>query len=203
MGWYENLKLDDVYPQATSMATHLYSELELRKLKGQALKDVWHAMIGKEAGIKNTTGLKNSEEILQAILLGQANKEYLNQFLTRQPHKQKEPPVKQEEDPEPMRHKQPKESKESKESKQPKVKPNPILVPQGSLIVKSMAVESMEPIEKNSEVHRICLKKIHIGDKSYFVDKATQTVYSIDNNRPGSILGRWNQETNSISIYDV
>lgn len=168
------------------MATHLYTELELRKLKGQALKDVWHSMIGKEPGLKNTTGLKNSEEILQAILLGQVNKGYLEQFSTRQPHKQKEPSLMEEEF-------------EDMPPKKPKAKSNPIVVQQQPTLVKTMAVESMDRVETNVEVHRICLKKIHLGDTSYFVDKATQAVYSIENNRPGSVVGKWNKDTQSIS----
>ena len=171
------------------MATHLYTELELRKLKGQALKDVWHAMIGKEPGLKNTTGLKNSEEILQAILLGQVNKDYLSQFTGRQPHKHIQRTVEE-------------ETSVEMPPKKPKVKANPIVVSQ-VLPVKTMAVESMDLIEKHIEVHRIALKKLHIGDTSYFVDKATQTVYSIDNNRPGTILGKWNPETKSICAYAV
>ena len=167
------------------MATHLYTELELRKLKGQALKDVWHAMIGKEPGIKNTTGLKNSEEILQAILLAQANKDYLTQFCGRQPHKQKEDSGVQEE--------------EFMPPKKPKVKANPVVLPHQPVLVKTMAVESMDRVESNVEVQRICLKRIHVGGESYFVDKATQMVYSIENNRPGSVLGKWNKETHSIS----
>lgn len=172
------------------MATYLYTELELRKLKGQALKDVWHAMIGKEAGLKNTTGLKNSEEILQAILLGQVNTDYLSHFTGRQPHKQVERTVEE-------------EAPVEMPPKKPKVKANPILVPHQRLPVKMMAVESMERVDTNIEVHRISLKKLHIGEHSYFVDKATQTVYSIDNNRPGAILGKWNPETKSICAYDV
>lgn len=170
------------------MATHLYTELELRKLKGQALKDVWHAMIGKEPGLKNTTGLKNSEEILQAILLGQVNKDYLSQFTGRQPHKQKEEHREEKEEPMPP--------------KKPKVKANPIVIPQ-PLPVKTMAVESMDSIETNIEVQRIHLTRIHSGEHSYFVDKATQTVYSIDNNRPGTILGKWSKETKSICVDAV
>jgi hypothetical protein len=171
------------------MATHTYTELELRKLKGQALKDVWHSMIGKPPGLKNTTGLKNSEEILQAILLAQFNKDYLEQFTRKQPpHKQIEPSVIQEIPVEPMPPK--------------KVKPNPVAPPIPAP-VKIMAVEAMEPIEKNIEVHRISLKKIHVGEECYFVDKATQTVYSIVNNRPGTIVGKWNQDTKTICAYDV
>lgn len=173
------------------MATHLYTELELRKLKGQALKDVWHAMIGKEAGLKNTTGLKNSEEILQAILLGQANKDYLSQFTGRQPHKQVQRTLEEEAIPVEM---PPKKSK---------VNTNPIVVPQQPVAVKPMAVESMEPIQRQIQVERISLKKLHLGETSYFVDKATQTVYSIENNRPGTILGKWNPQTKSICAYDV
>jgi hypothetical protein len=175
------------------MATHIYTELELRKLKGQALKDVWHTMIGKGPGIKNTTGLKNSEEILQAILLAQVNQEYLNQFTRNhcKEHKQIEPPNQQE------------VASVSMPPKKAKAKSNAIVPVQQAIPVKTMAVEAMEPIEKNVEVHRICLKKVHLGGESYFVDKAIQTVYSIVNNRPGTILGKWNPDTKSICAYDV
>ena len=74
-----------------------YTYEMLKQMKGQAVKDVWHAMIGKPAGLKNTTGLKNTEEIIQAILNRQANPEVdpPKQVVARQVEPQEMPRKKQ------------------------------------------------------------------------------------------------------------
>ena len=169
--------------------THIYTELELRKLKGQALKDVWHAMIGKPAGLKNTTGLKNSEEIIQAILLGQSKQEYIKQITGRQHTPLPPEETKEEEMP-------PKEKK--KPGPKPKPKSNPIIVPAVTGPVKIHAVESMDPIQKKIEVERIQVRKLHVGDDEYFLDKKTMNLYTVDNNRPGILCGQWNPDTKEI-----
>jgi hypothetical protein len=163
------------------MTTQLYTELDLRKLRGQALKDVWHKMIGKPPGLHNTTGLHNSEEILQAILQGQKDPEYLNRF-TKQ-HKQK--------DVDSVVEMPPQEKKKPGPKPKPKPDQNPIVIPLPSTALRILAVESMEEPQKKMEVERIKLTRLHIGSESYFLDRASNTVYAMENNKPGSIYGSW------------
>jgi hypothetical protein len=172
------------------MEQHIYTELEIRKLKGQALKDVWHEMIGKPAGLRNVTGLNSIEEIVQAILQGQKDPDYLLRFSRRQ-HKQKEE--------ESVVEMPPKEKKKPGPKPKPKVNPNPIivpLVPQTPLRIQ--AVESMQAPQKKIEVERVVLRKLYIGSEIYFLDKVSNTVYTAETNHPGSICGKWNPITRTL-----
>ena len=160
----------------------VYTELDLRKMKGQALKDTWHSMIGKPAGLKNTTGLSNSEEILQAILKGQSDPEFVKQFGTRvKPSEQT-----QEVDMPPK----------AKVKDTERVKPGP--KPKAVSAKKSLAVESTELPQTISIVHRIRVHKLVVDDEVYFLDASTQKVYTAVDNRPGPFLGIWNPETRSV-----
>lgn len=160
------------------MAKH-YSELDLRKLKGQALKDVWHEMIGKGPGIKNTTGLKNSEEILQAILKGQGDPPFLETFGKRE-HKQ-EMEVK------PIEPMPPKEKK--KPGPKPRVETQ--ASPPTPTQVQIQAVEGFEPTVLGVQVERIRVHKLSVDNTLYFLDKETKNLYTVENNRPGSLVGQW------------
>ena len=129
--------------------THVYSELDLRKLKGQALKDAWHSMIGKPAGLKNTTGLKTSEEIIQAILRKQAEggKCQLEEIAS--------PPIEM-----------PPKAKEKEKKKEVKAK-------------HLLAIESTEASLEVADVVRICVTKKTIEGVDYYVENQTNKVYSI------------------------
>jgi hypothetical protein len=166
-----------------------YTELDLRKLKTQALKDVWHSMIGKEAGIKNTTGLKTGEEILAAILKGQDDPGFLEPFLkVRQTtHKAKEPaPVVEM----PKGNADSGETKKQPQKRGPKPKANPIVMPKAGK-VRTEAIESTElPLEPRT-VEKTKVKKFHIGSTLVFIDLETNTVYEAIGNTPGSPCGRW------------
>lgn len=177
------------------MTTHLYTELDLRKLRGQALKDVWHDMIGKPPGLHNTTGLHNTEDIVQAILQGQKNPEYLNRFAKRQ-HKQKEVESVVEMPPQEL---PPKERKKPGPKPKPKPDQNPIVMPTLPLAtLRIQAVESMDEPQKKIEVERIKLNKLHIGSEVYFLDRASNTVYTMENTRPGSICGTWDPSSRTL-----
>ena len=190
-----------------------YTELDLRKLKGQILKDVWHSMIGKEAGIKNTTGLKNSEEILAAILKGQDDPLFLEPFkkVRQLPYKGKEadPVV------EMPNHLEPKDSGETKTQTQtqtqqqthakkepqkrgPKLKPSKVHV---HVHVPSQAIESTDLPLQTRDVEKKKVKRFHIGSTLVFIELETNTVYEAIGNTPGSPCGLWNPETRQI-CYD-
>jgi hypothetical protein len=172
------------------MEARIYTELEIRKLKGQALKDVWHEMIGKPPGLRNVTGLNSIEEIVQAILQGQADPVYLSRFTKRQ-HKQKEE--------ESVVEMPPKERKKPGPKPKVKVNTNPIVLPVASPgTLRIQAVESMDAPQKNIEVEKILLRKLHIGSETYFLDKASNTVYVMEANHPGSICGTWNPVTRTL-----
>lgn len=155
----------------------MYTELDLRKMKGQALKDTWHAMIGKPAGLKNTTGLANSEEILQAILKGQDDPEFLQRFGGRA---------------------KPVETKSLPDMppKQPK-KPKLANVQQASK--KMLAVESTELPETVLSVVRIRVRKLLLENEVYFLDPSTNKVYTAIDGRPGQTCGTWDPERRTIS----
>jgi hypothetical protein len=177
--------------------THQYTELELRKLKGQALKDVWHLMIGKEAGIKNTTGLPNGEAILQAILKGQANPDFL------EPYKVKRTRHKAEEKPEVEEMPKPQETKEVKKrgpKPKPKVNPNPICLPPTS--VEAQAVESSETPLQVSNVVKYSIYTLIVGEQEYFVDRESKKIFEKINRYPGKLLGVWNAQTKQILPYE-
>ncbi len=162
-----------------------YTYDSLQKMKGQAVKDIWHAMIGKPAGIKNTTGLRNSEEIIQAILKGQEEPEFLQTFGLRSPKPKEE-----------VREEQEKEDMPPKEKKKPGPKPKPtnatvtpVVRPKGIV-----AVESNEIPIVPQEVIRRSLRKLHVGDASYFLDASTNELFALVENKPGGIVGLWDPE---------
>lgn len=156
----------------------MYSYDILTKMKGQSVKDIWHSMIGKEEGIRNTTGLKTMEDVIHAILKAQEDPLFLNEFKEKAP---KHSVVEKEE-----------------ECMGRKKNPNVIVIP--PKIKKTVqAVESNE-LPFKTEVRHVVVKKLIVGSVEYFKDKETNEVYSIENNRPGQRLGLWNAETRSIVL---
>ena len=143
----------------------MYTELDLRKMKGQALKDIWHELIGKPPGLKNTTGLKNSEEILQAILKLQGVKEAEPDCVERMP---------------------------------PKGKPKTIPAPPAPLHKGVQAVETMDHPLASVEVERIRLRKLHLHDRSYYLNVSSNDVYEANGSTPGDRVGTWNPATRTI-----
>jgi hypothetical protein len=167
--------------------SHLYSELDLRRLKGQALKDVWHGMIGKPAGLKNTTGLKNSEEIIQAILEKQSEEIVLSPV--EMPPKPKEVKVKE------VKVKEVK----VKEVKVKEVKVKEVKVNQKKQVeVKGsslLAVESAEAPLEVVDVVRIAVVKRVVEGVEYYIEKETNKVFSVKDGQP---QGVWDSDSNSI-----
>lgn len=155
-------------------------------MKGQVVKDIWHAMIGKPAGIKNTTGLRNAEEIIEAILKGQSDPEFLRTFGVRPP--------------------KPKEDiQEEKEEMPPKKKPgpkpklsNPIVVPVVQRPKGTAAVESNEIPIVPQDVIRRSFRKFHVDDSLYFLESTTNQVFSVVDKKPGVLLGVWNAEERTL-----
>lgn len=164
------------------MAT-VYTYEALKQMRGQAVKDIWHSMIGKPAGIKNTTGLKNGEEIMKAILEAQQNPEFLKQFQVRGPKQTvgiepKEMP--------------PKASEKKKPGPKPKIQvapvnPKPL-----------QAYESTEIPIQPQEVKKIVVRKLFVNDTLYFLDSKTNKVYCSVDGRPGTECGLWNRESRTI-----
>lgn len=153
----------------------MYSYEVLVQMKGQAVKDIWHAMIGKEPGIRNTTGLKTMEEVIQAILQAQQDPMFKG--------------------------KAPKQvSVEKKEESMPRRK-NTIVTP--STVKKTIQAVESEEYPQKVEIKRVLLNKLIVGDQEYYKDKETQEVYSIENNRPGQRLGVWNVKTRSINLQQA
>lgn len=180
--------------------TAIYTESSLKQMKGQAVKDIWHAMIGKPAGIKNTTGLKNSEEIIQAILEGQRNPDFVQKFIVRAPKQtvaveEKEMPPKSGTS----------ETKPKPEAKKrgPKPKPKPVSLPQ--VTVRPTQIQAYEstgiPI-RPSEITRISVKKIFVGDSMYFIDSKANKVYENLEGRPGACCGLWNAQKREVQELD-
>ncbi len=168
-----------------------YSYEALTQLKGQAVKDLWHSMIGKPPGLKNTTGLRNNEEILQAILKGQEDPGFCAGFggqgrPTRAPKQMTEvsPDMK---DSKPIEKKKP--------GPKPKVKP---IVPPLVSPVRIGAIESTEIPLVPSDVQKIHLRKLHIGDASYFVEPKTKQLYAVVDGKPGPLCGTWQTETRTV-----
>ena len=150
-------------------------------MKGQAVKDIWHAMIGKPAGIKNTTGLRNSEEIIQAILKGQADPEFLKTFGVRPPKPKEE--VREEEETESM-------APKKKPGPKPKLA-NSIVIPTPLKPKSILAVESNTLPLVPQEVIRRTLRKLHVGEMSYFLEGSTNQLFSVVDNKPGPTVGTW------------
>jgi hypothetical protein len=168
-----------------------YSYEQLKQMRGQAVKDVWHAMIGKPAGIKNTTGLKNGEEIIQAILEAQKNPESLKTVPVRPPKQ-----VEQEQE-------QPKEMPPKSDKKKPGPKPKVSAAPQpvqrtGPFVAYESVGIPIVPVETK----RICVKKLFVDDTLYFLESKTNTLYASIDGRPGSICGLWDPQTRHVHAVD-
>lgn len=165
----------------THMATRYTSEM-LHQMKGQAVKDAWHSMIGKPAGIKNTTGLKTTEDIIQAILKGQEDPAFLQGYCVcpRTPKQAVERAVV-----EPM------PPKKNAISVKPPSKPS---------ASHYQAIESTEIPLVASEVKRISVRKLHLENASYFLDPSSQQLYTIQDNKPGSPCGVWNPDTRTVQV---
>lgn len=161
--------------------SHIYSELDLRKLKGQAVKDIWHQMIGKPAGLKNTTGLKNNEEIIQAILQGQSDPSFLHSFHHKAP-------------------KQEKEYQKVEEPMPPKKEAQKIQIPKDKASKKLLAYESEDQPRRVDEVIRICVEKTIVEGREYYLERKTNKLYSVKDGRPGVFYGLWDPSTNTISV---
>jgi hypothetical protein len=166
----------------------IYTETVLKQMKGQAVKDVWHAMIGKPPGIKNTTGLKTTEEIIQAILQGQQNPDFLKPY-TLKDSKQVTPrePVEM----------PPKSGEKKKPGPKPKPKPLIVSAPP-SKPTQLQAYESTEAPIRPSDIVRISVKKLYVDDTLYFLDSKTNNLYKEIDGKPGPLCGVWNVETRSI-----
>ena len=169
-----------------------YTQATLKQMKGQAVKDIWHTMIGKAAGIKNTTGLKNGDEIIEAILEGQRQPEFLHKFTVRPPKQLVE--VEQKEMP-------PKPGKKEDvvmKKKGPKPKPKPVGIPPPVTVRPSQAYESADIPIQPSDITRISVKKLYVGDTLYFLESKTNKLYQSIDGRPGSSCGTWNPETREV-----
>jgi hypothetical protein len=163
----------------------IYTLEMLQQMKGQAVKDVWHAMIGKPPGVKNTTGLKNSDEIIKAILEGQRTPSFLETFKVRAP--KQSVAVEQKEMP-------PKSGETKKRGPKPKPKPTsvPVVttpVPRPSSL---QAYESPDLPMRVSAIQRIRLKKLYVDEREYFLDSKTNKLYTVLENKPGQLCGVWN-----------
>lgn len=168
------------------MAARLYTELDLRKMRGQALKDTWHALIGKPPGLKNTTGLRTSEEILQAILKAQADP-------TFRPHPSGG--VFKESDQAEVESMPPKEKKKPGPKPKP---PSPGTEPPRTP-PRLQAVESTELPLTRLEVKRIRLQTLKVGSTDYYLEEDTLRVYEIQGRTPGEWIGTWNPTTQELS----
>lgn len=175
-----------------------YTQDALKQMKGQAVKDIWHSMIGKPAGIKNTTGLKNSEEIIQAILEGQKNPEFLKKFTVRAP-KQSVGVEQKEEMPPKSGNPQP-EKEKKKRGPKPKEKSDTTPSPAPVIRTKTqvLAYESADIPERALEIKRIVVKKLITDENEYFLDVQTKKLYSVNDGRPGNYVGLWNAETREV-----
>lgn len=160
-------------PVTGGMATPMsaqYSYDSLKQMKGQAVKDIWHAMIGKPAGLKNTTGLKNTEEIIQAIL-----------------QKQESP-----EEPLPLKRNV---EKQVELEEMPRRKKDLSIVPKPTAYTgKPLAFESSDIPLVPLEVIKRTVRKLHVGDTCYFLDTRTKEVFAVEDGKPGARLGVWNAE---------
>lgn len=166
------------------MSQHTYESL--RRLKGQEVKDIWHAKIGKPAGLRNVTGLKCMEEIIQAILKAESDETFLKGVRVRAPKQ---------------------EIKESLVEMPPKGKPGrkpgqtskPNSVPRMPS-VPFQAYETTEIPLKVEEVVRVVVHKLIVEDVEYFVEAKTKKVFASVNGRPGPEYGTWDPETRQIVV---
>ena len=170
------------------MSVQSYTYETLLRMKGQAVKDVWHAMIGKPAGIKNTTGLRNSEEIIQAILKGQSDPEFLRTFGVRAQKPKEE--IQEEQETEPMPPKK-------KPGPKPKLS-NPLVIPVVQRPKETLAVESNEVPLVPQDVIRRSFRKFHVGENTYFLESTTHQLFSVVDNKPGPMVGIWDAQERTV-----
>ena len=169
------------------MSQHSYESL--RRLKGQEVKDIWHAKIGKPAGLRNVTGLKNMEEIIQAILKAESDECFLKGFRTRAPkHEHPEDLAV-----EPM----PPKAKPGRKPKA-KVVTNLQSTPQVTTAVVPQAYETTEIPLKVEEVVRVVVKKLIVEGVEYFLETNTKKVFVSVNGRPGHEYGIWDPESRQL-----
>ena len=174
-----------------TMTSYLYTEVELRRLKGQAVKDIWHEMIGKPPGVKNTTGLKSGEDVLHAILQAQSDPTFLAKFRVRTPKPSVYEEVEEREMPPPKKKPGPKPSSKSKG-------PPLVVIP----VQQTKAIESTEAPLPIHDVKRITVHSLLVNDVRYFLDAKTKTVYVSTENRPGEVCGTWDPKSRVISYDD-
>jgi hypothetical protein len=170
------------------MSVPNYTHESLKQMKGQAVKDIWHALIGKPAGIKNTTGLRNAEEIIEAILKGQSDPEFLRSFGVRPPKPKEE--VQEEQETESMPPKK-------KSGPKPKLS-NPIMVPVVQRPKQTLAVESNEVPLVPQDVIRRSFRKFHVNENIYFIESNTHQLFSVVDKKPGMLLGIWDASERAI-----
>jgi hypothetical protein len=159
----------------------IYTEDTLKQMKGQAVKDIWHAMIGKPKGIKNTTGLKNADEIIQAILEGQRNPEFLEGYKGSKQISSRKPvemPAKT--------------GEKKKPGPKPKEKSVTVATQPEQKQFHLQAYESLENPIRPSEIQRISVKKLFVNDTMYFLDSKTNTLYNVVDGKPGLPCAKWN-----------
>ena len=172
----------------------IYTQDTLKLMKGQAVKDIWHAMIGKSPGIKNTTGLKNGEEIIQAILEGQRDPEFLQKFVLRAPKQSVEVEKKE------MPTKSGNTEEVEKKKRGPKPKAKEILVspPVMVRVGQVQAYESPDIPIRPSDITRISVKKLFVGDTLYFLETKTNKLFTCVEGKPGTCCGSWNPQTREV-----
>jgi len=163
------------------MASVHYSASDLKNMKGQALKDHYHSLIGKPAGLKNTTGLRNTDEIIEAVLRLYGEGVKPSQTTAEE---------------------MPKEERK-KPGRKPKVSA-PVVQATPAVQSETRAIESTELPLRNVEVVTIRVKAIEVGDILYFLDSKTNKVYaSSSDRRPTRYVGQWKEETQSIEeVYE-
>jgi hypothetical protein len=160
-------------------------------------------MIGKEAGIKNTTGLPNGEAILQAILKGQADPTFLEPYKVRRATHKAEDATPTKEMPKTEEKTKSVETKEQKKrgpKPKPKANPNPIVIP--SAPVATLAVETMQSPLQVSDVNQYSVHTFNVQGTEYFVDKVTKKLFEKVNGYPGKLVGIWNAESKQIQPYE-
>lgn len=163
------------------MTSVRYTASDLHNMKGQALKDHYHSLIGKPAGLKNTTGLKCSAEIIEAVLR-----------LYEEGVKPSQPPSEEMQ----AERKKPGRKPKAKESK-PLASVVAPTVPAGP--VQTLAIESTELPIRNVEVVSIRVKPIHVDGTLYFVESKTNKVYAEGaDKRPAAYVGQWDPETKTL-----
>lgn len=77
----------------------------------------------------------------------------------------------------------------------PKVKRMP---PKRVSVKKTLAVETTDLPIAVSEVVRISVHLFHFNNTSYFIESQTNKLYNVVDGRPGSLVGIWNPESQTI-----